>query len=580
MVGQIHWTVIGDFNAIISHSEKSVDVSKGKRCPFFGDFVDSSELHDLGFSGPPFTWHRGTLFERLDRALENEAWIRNFPNCMVYHLPKIKSDHSPLLMVLNPSFIPPRGGAVCEWVRKVFDGTPIKLELNNTLIVLIPKFQNPETFGHFRPISLCLVLYKLTMKVIANRFKFIFPKIIAPEQAGFIAGRNINDNIIIAQEVIHSMRYQEKRKWMAIKIDLEKAYDKVSWELIEVSLHAAGIPEYLISVIMNSISNSTMQVMWNGAPLPKFRPVRGIRQGCPLSPYLFVLCMEWLGHMIKSTISGGIWDPIRLSRDGLSISHLFFIDDLVIFSRADPKHCSLLKRILDRFCSFSGHKINIRKTSIFFSKGVDESSMDLISRFFGFQRVHNLGQYLGVSILHQRVTSSTLKFVVEKVRVFIQKILCTFYEIVWLLRMFGPTLIQEESFVIRKEIGSLDTTGSWVNVQSLMRSYGCILDSLKIIQRRGHAHVIIQTDSLEVVKSTLGNPSIDSNSYLIRRIRKILSQEDNWILKYIPKEHNQVADCLAKQALLDEANLQTFEAPPEFTNSVYNRDRPTGSCYF
>ncbi|KAH1090330.1 hypothetical protein J1N35_017587 [Gossypium stocksii] len=171
---------------------------------------------------------------------------------------------------------------------------------------------------------------------------------------------------------------------MAVKIDLEKAYDRVSWELIEVSLRVAGIPEYLVSVIMNSISNFTMQVMWNGTPLPKFRPVRGIRQGCPLSPYLFMLCMEWLGHMIQSAISEGIWNPIRLSRDGPSISHLFFADDLVIFSRADPKHYSLLKKILDRFCSFSSHKINTRKTNIFFSKGVDESSIDLISRFFGF----------------------------------------------------------------------------------------------------------------------------------------------------------------------------------------------------
>ncbi|KAH1090331.1 hypothetical protein J1N35_017588 [Gossypium stocksii] len=107
LVGQIPWMVISDFNAILSSSEKFGGVSKGKRCPFFGDFVDSSKLHDLSFSGPPFTWHRGTLFERLDRALGNEAWIRNFLNCMVYHLPKVKSDHRPLLLVLNSSFNPP-----------------------------------------------------------------------------------------------------------------------------------------------------------------------------------------------------------------------------------------------------------------------------------------------------------------------------------------------------------------------------------------------------------------------------------------------------------------------------------------
>ncbi|KAL1160928.1 hypothetical protein V6Z11_A07G098000 [Gossypium hirsutum] len=92
---------ICDSNAILSSSEKSGGLSKGKRCPHFGDFVDFSELHDLGFSRPLFTWHRGFLFEKLDRDLGNEAWISNFPNCMVSHLPKIKSDHHLLLLVLN-----------------------------------------------------------------------------------------------------------------------------------------------------------------------------------------------------------------------------------------------------------------------------------------------------------------------------------------------------------------------------------------------------------------------------------------------------------------------------------------------
>ncbi|KAA3487341.1 reverse transcriptase [Gossypium australe] len=128
------------------------------------------------------------------------------------------------------------GNDVCQWVKRVFAGKPIELELNNTLIVLIPKKESPEDFSQFRPISLCTVLYKLVMKVIANRFKVIFPKLISQEQAGFIAGRNIFDNIILAQEVIHSMRCNRKgRKWMAIKLDLEKAYDRVSWDFINVS---------------------------------------------------------------------------------------------------------------------------------------------------------------------------------------------------------------------------------------------------------------------------------------------------------------------------------------------------------
>ncbi|KAK5811354.1 hypothetical protein PVK06_026683 [Gossypium arboreum] len=98
------------------------------------------------------------------------------------------------------------------------------------------------------------------MKVIANRFKKVFPKIISQEHAGFIAGRTISNNIIIAQEVVHSMR-GKSRKWMIVKIDLEKAYDRIRWDFIDKSIQAAGIPDFLRKVIMSAISTSTMQIL-------------------------------------------------------------------------------------------------------------------------------------------------------------------------------------------------------------------------------------------------------------------------------------------------------------------------------
>ncbi|KAA3469259.1 LINE-1 reverse transcriptase isogeny [Gossypium australe] len=309
------------------------------------------------------------------------------------------------------------GGDVCEWVQGIFDGKKIEEDLNNTLLVLIPKKNNPEDFSQFHPISLCSVLYKIVMKVIANRFKVVFLNYISAKQAGFIAGRNISDNIIIAQEVIHSMRNKQRGKnWMVIKLDLEKAYDRVSWKFIEVSLVAAGIPEKLRKVIMSSISSSTMQILWNGVPSRSFKPVRGIRQGCPLSPYLFVLCMEWLGYLIKSEMKTSKWQPIRLSRSEPALSHLFFADDLVIFSKAEMSQALLLKEILRPFCDFSGHKISSRKSNMFFSKGVDINLSDQISHLFGYQKVFTLGSYLGVLLLHDRITKSTLNFVIDKVR--------------------------------------------------------------------------------------------------------------------------------------------------------------------
>ncbi|KAL1127560.1 hypothetical protein V6Z11_A13G186900 [Gossypium hirsutum] len=108
-MGNYLWIAIEDFNAILSSSKKLGGMSKGRRCPLFGDFVGKTELHDLGYREPPFTWHRGLLFERLDRALGNNAWVQRFPNSLVTHLPKIKFDHRPLLLSLNLKIILPRG---------------------------------------------------------------------------------------------------------------------------------------------------------------------------------------------------------------------------------------------------------------------------------------------------------------------------------------------------------------------------------------------------------------------------------------------------------------------------------------
>lgn len=172
------------------------------------------------------------------------------------------------------------GGTVCEWAQEIFAGNSIEVELNNTHIMLIPKKDSQEDFSQFRPIRLYSVMYKIVMKVIANRFKVVFPNFISPEQAGFIAGRSISDNIIIAQEIIHSMRSRKTgRNWMTIKLDFEKAYDMISWDFIDTSLVVAGIPEFLRKVIMDAISSSSMQIFWNGIPSKSFKPKEGLDRG-------------------------------------------------------------------------------------------------------------------------------------------------------------------------------------------------------------------------------------------------------------------------------------------------------------
>ncbi|XP_041995567.1 uncharacterized protein LOC121745649 [Salvia splendens] len=157
------------------------------------------------------------------------------------------------------------GDSVCSMIQRIFNGAPIEPELNRTSIVLIPKVPNPKFITEFRHISLCPVLYRLVTRVVVNRLKGVLKYVIAPNQVSFVLGRCITDNIIIAQECIHTMQNcKRKYGWMAIKVDLEKAYDRLRWDFVEDTLSDLGVPSQLARVIMERQSNRGVQTEpWN-----------------------------------------------------------------------------------------------------------------------------------------------------------------------------------------------------------------------------------------------------------------------------------------------------------------------------
>lgn len=131
---------------------------------------------------------------------------------------------------------------------------------------------------------------------------------------------------------------------MTIKIDLEKAYGRLEWSFIRDTLKLFNFPNHLISLIMSCVSTSSISMLVNGGGLDYFQPSRGIRQGDPLSPYLFILCMEVLGALITEKCEAKLWDPVKVAPRGIAFSHLFFTDDLVLFAKADKKKLYCHKR--------------------------------------------------------------------------------------------------------------------------------------------------------------------------------------------------------------------------------------------
>jgi len=222
------------------------------------------------------------------------------------------------------------GEEITEVVEESIKNGEIYSPFNATFIALIPKKEAPETFEDFRPISLCNSIYKIIAKVIALRIKPILSRHISPEQFGFLNGRQIHEAIGVAQEVLHSVK-QKNKKGAVIKIDLSKAYDRINWIYIHLLLTHLGFKVDFISWIMGCITNVSYAILINGATTPFFKGQRGLRQGCPLSPLLFLLVAEGLSQLIQKAKREGKVKGIEAAVN-MNISHLLFVDDILVFT--------------------------------------------------------------------------------------------------------------------------------------------------------------------------------------------------------------------------------------------------------
>ena len=228
------------------------------------------------------------------------------------------------------------GKSVLDEVKRIFEERRVPEYLNKTHVALIPKIQGPETLGNYRPISLCNTVYKIVTKILVARLRPFLDALVSPLQAAFVLGRRGIDNAIIAQEVIHFISKKRGNEgYMVLKIILEKAYDKLEWSFIRDMLYRVNLPMNLIDIIMSCVSTVSTSILVNGDALDPIYPSRGIRQGDPLSSYLFILCMEFLGHLVEEKCRENLWQPVKVSQSGPAFSHLIFADDIVFFAKAD-----------------------------------------------------------------------------------------------------------------------------------------------------------------------------------------------------------------------------------------------------
>lgn len=235
-------------------------------------------------------------------------------------------------------------------------------QVNQGLIKLIHKKGPKEEVGNWRPLTMLNSVYKIIAKALARRLTLHMDSWISKEQKGFIKGRFILDAIIALWE---GFEYAEKsnQDFLFLKIDFEKAYDKIHWDFILQSLRDMGLGPQFTHMVKTLFGNAKAKVIYNGELSAPFPLQKSIRQGCPLAPLLYAIASDGLNWLIKDRVKKGALAGIRLP-NGEQMCTQMFADDTNCLISNEEGSIKALWECLQIYCSASGSSINHFKTGI------------------------------------------------------------------------------------------------------------------------------------------------------------------------------------------------------------------------
>nr|XP_016490429.1 PREDICTED: uncharacterized protein LOC107810195 [Nicotiana tabacum] len=258
---------------------------------------------------------------------------------------------------------------VCQFVQAYFFGTSLTKYFTHTNLVLIPKVSSLSTLDQLRPISLCNVSNKIISKLLSTRLSQLLPKLISDNQTGFVKGRLITENILLAQEIVHDIGKNNQGGNIVIKLDMSKAYGKLSWSFLTTVLRKLYFCEVVIDMIYRLLADNWYSILINA-----------------------------LSRALNKLPENSQFIGFSMSTSGLKINHLSYADELVLFSSRDRNSIKLIMEVLNDYQHASGQEINRDKSFFLTHNSRNRRVNRRIKRWTGFKQVEFPFTYLGCPI--------------------------------------------------------------------------------------------------------------------------------------------------------------------------------------
>ncbi|CAJ2673784.1 unnamed protein product [Trifolium pratense] len=296
------------------------------------------------------------------------------------------------------------------FLREFHNNAILPKAVTASFLTLIPKKDHPQILFDYRPICLIGSLYKILSRILANRLKRVLGKVISNCQSAFLPQRQILDGVLILNEIL-DLAKRRKDECLLFKVDFERAYDTVNWGFLEHMMVKMGFSDGWLKWMRACIFESSMSILVNGSPTEDFKVGRGLRQGDPLSPFLFLIVAEGLTGMMRRAVEIGRFKGFQVN-DSIQFQILQFADDTILMGTGIWDNLWSIKVLLRSFELVSGLRINFVKSKLY-GINIDVNFLEAGSSFLSCSSDSIPFKFLGIPVGANPRRRETWKSVVD-----------------------------------------------------------------------------------------------------------------------------------------------------------------------